>query len=435
MWLPKASRIELDGLEHGQHYDIEIAFCAGGDELYDYFPFNAWVRPATGPGEIIEFCAAHEDHVVHLAGLRAENGTIALEFSCDLGSVPARAGIGPDERELALVLTSVEARPRSDERNETARLGPASAGAPRPVFVIGAYRSGTSIMTWAIGQHPDIFALDETGWIHSGLVSLSACFELACDRAGSAAETYGIDSRHFLRGFAQYLDRFHHSISRQRSERILFTRLAGKSRRFDPRIQLQRAPGAPKSRWVDGTPENAVAGRLIADVYPEAQFIVMVRHPLEVIRSLLHFDRAGGRAYALDEALATWSRMTALAIDTASYVGPRRAQVVTYDRLSDPRSLMRGVLRFLDEPHFEPAAAAFDVRLNSSRVEDEAMPASEGPETARAIANYELIRAGKLPELSAFHVPGLYTYDDYIKAYCNDVRQALQGRPASGHHS
>ena len=43
----------------------------------------------------------------------------------------------------------------------------------RPIFVVGSPRSGTSILTWCLGQHPNIIPLEESGWM--GDFAIEAC--------------------------------------------------------------------------------------------------------------------------------------------------------------------------------------------------------------------------------------------------------------------
>ncbi len=39
------------------------------------------------------------------------------------------------------------------------------SGMSHPIFIIGAPRSGTSILTWCLGQHSNIQLIEETSWI------------------------------------------------------------------------------------------------------------------------------------------------------------------------------------------------------------------------------------------------------------------------------
>lgn len=424
-WLPRSSRLILKGLRPASTYDVSLNLYSGPDDLYRYFPFNAWVHAPGQLGAILEVGGPERMCTLELRGVVPSANGLELDLDSELGDVPAHVGLGPDKRELALLLTSVEVRASNADPQYPHPRYANGAGTTRPVFVIGAYRSGTSITTWAIGQHPNIFALDETGWVHSGLITLKSCFALANDRANSAAKIYDIDERRFLVAYAKFLDQFHHDISRDRANAVAFTRLAGKAKSYRNEIQIQRSPKAPKTRWIDGTPENATAGRLLADAYPDGQFIIMVRHPLEVVRSLKFFDRAGGRSLDTREALEVWSRLTALAIDTARYVGPDRALVVTYDQLRSPEALMRRCLGFLGEPYFEPAAAAYGVRLNSSHVHAEPLEDIDTQQARCAMRAYEQICSGALPRLSDFGVNGLDCHDDYMNAVCGSVRRAL----------
>ena len=40
----------------------------------------------------------------------------------------------------------------------------------KPVFIIGSPRSGTSILTWALGQHPNLYPLEETVCAYEDLI-------------------------------------------------------------------------------------------------------------------------------------------------------------------------------------------------------------------------------------------------------------------------
>src|SRR5215467_11974074 len=52
----------------------------------------------------------------------------------------------------------------------------------RPVFVVGSPRSGTSILTWCLGQHPNIFPVPESNWMGDFAISVAIGHQIGAAR-------------------------------------------------------------------------------------------------------------------------------------------------------------------------------------------------------------------------------------------------------------
>src|SRR5204862_8113049 len=52
----------------------------------------------------------------------------------------------------------------------------------KPVFVVGSPRSGTSILTWCLGQHPNMFPVPESNWLGDFAVSLALGYQIGAAR-------------------------------------------------------------------------------------------------------------------------------------------------------------------------------------------------------------------------------------------------------------
>src|SRR5215470_18531922 len=56
-----------------------------------------------------------------------------------------------------------------------------------PIFVVGSPRSGTSILTWCLGQHPNIFPVPESNWMGDFAINVAIAYEI-----GAARDVYSI---------------------------------------------------------------------------------------------------------------------------------------------------------------------------------------------------------------------------------------------------
>src|SRR5262245_45889660 len=59
--------------------------------------------------------------------------------------------------------------------------------ANKPIFVVGSPRSGTSILAWCLGQHPNLFPVPESGWMGDFAVNLAIGHQV-----GAARGTFSI---------------------------------------------------------------------------------------------------------------------------------------------------------------------------------------------------------------------------------------------------
>jgi Sulfotransferase family len=200
----------------------------------------------------------------------------------------------------------------------------AGSGKPRPIFVVGCPRSGTTLTRLILDSHPAISAGPESRF----LWGMRAIEE---------------NNWSTLVGFGLGLDEWRANV------RSLFEA-----------FHLRYAEHQGKSRWADKSPDYALMLDYIDALYPDAQILHVVRDPRDVIDAWRRFYglKSVGRA------ARAWVRYVRAAHEFAARQPDDKVMEMRYeDLVGNPEPTLRtlfswlgepwddGVLHFVDQPH------------------------------------------------------------------------------------
>ena len=227
-----------------------------------------------------------------------------------------------------------------------------------PVFVIGSFRSGTSVLANALGQHSAF-------WYSSS----EANFVCAMFSRLDLGDLY---------------NRADYWFQRQEITREAFSAYVGSG------INALFTVRSEGKRWIEKTPRNSLIAHVLAEVFPGAAFVHILRDGRYAVHSMNHFFnaideqtqtkwRAMGYApaWGIDfrTACRTWRDHVRAAMEFQRE-RPERCLTVRYEELvSNPEPGFRVLTRFLGEP-YEHAPANF---LRSNRIQSSFPDTSEDP--------------------------------------------------------
>lgn len=272
-----------------------------------------------------------------------------------------------------------------------------------PIFIVGAPRSGTSILTWCLGQHPNILPQEESGWIGPFAVDLAVRYGMGCTHGErSQLSALGISRDQFLETFGCSIDAM--ILSRREAQEALCRLSAQRDpTQIAAALQLARSTTDSKSRWVDGTPEYSLQIYALKKLFPSAKFVHIVRDVRAVVDSMLHFklkDRTG-LFKTEQEAYEYWLRTVHACVQAESALGSSDMLRLRYnDLVQKPESTMRRILAFLGEPFDATCVEPLSCRINSSNVPADAHitdPATDRRIVEAATRLSEQLQASELP--------------------------------------
>jgi hypothetical protein len=226
----------------------------------------------------------------------------------------------------------------------------------KPIFIVGSPRSGTSILTWCLGQHANIFPVPESNWMGEFGLNIAASYQIGIARGDrTILSAMDISRQEFFANFGRSIN-----------DLILRHRLDLERKR-----KMTRPPTEPKMRWVDGTPEYSLHIYALRKLFPEAVFIHVLRDAREVVRSMLNFHRVAGTHLVQNEeqAYKYWLRMVKACVQAEQAYGSKVVHRLSYTALiADPERAIRSLLEFVGEPYSAKCLDPLSRRINSSNV-------------------------------------------------------------------
>ena len=246
--------------------------------------------------------------------------------------------------------------------------------ADRPVFVIGAPRSGVDILMWGLAQHPAFTPVIGATWIGALGSTLEYLYRMA--RAAAPGPELSRMPREL------FYDRF----GRVAGELVLGS---GES------------ASARDRRWIAGGTDYSRYPPVLRRLFPAATFVHVVRRASDVVDAL-HSDSVKD-AWSLtdrspqteDTAYAAWLDTVRGCLAAERGLGSAAVLRVRYDDLTGtPEATLRECLEFLGEP-FDPAClrplrapaerAARGPRVGSVRLRSDADCRRQAEELSRRV--------------------------------------------------
>lgn len=240
----------------------------------------------------------------------------------------------------------------------------------KPIFVVGSPRSGTRILTWCLGQHPNIFPVDESTGIGELAIALAVCYQSKIGlRPDSLWATLNVQQEEFFAAFGQTINDLilRHKVDLERRQ----WEEAGGSNVAPSNFVTEQSTCVPKARWVDGTPLYSFHICGLRKLFPHAQFIHIVRDVTSVVRSMLNFHRLAGVGLVANEqeAYDYWFRTVSACLLAEQAYGSGVVFRLKYSELvNQPEVSLRALLNFLGEPYAAKCPTPLREKMNSSNV-------------------------------------------------------------------
>ena len=271
-----------------------------------------------------------------------------------------------------------------------------------PIFIVGAPRSGTTLLQYMLRSHPRISL--PTGESHF-IVPL-------CENAPGFGDLSQLGNvrrllQEMYRRSAEFLDTDLHGI--RFDIESLAAELWKEGRRTPPAVIAglfeKNAYGEGKARWGDKTPYYVLHLPKIVQWFPGVQFIHLIRDGRDCSLSLIN-RKHDFNVYNTYQAAKYWQHYVQVGREHGKRLGPDTYVEIRYeDLLADPKGTMMHICAFLGEQyaeslvHFNKANQAGKTPLLQKPVQPDNAGKWRSQMSHATIRAFESIAATTLAEL------------------------------------
>jgi LPS sulfotransferase NodH len=213
----------------------------------------------------------------------------------------------------------------------------------RPIFVIGCPRSGTTLLQLMLHSHPRIAVPPETRFLIPAYFHRKVYGDMrVADNRRALAEWIATGKGTKFRELGLNADEFVEEAVRAPGSlgSVLGTAFAAYAQRF------------AKPRWGDKRPSYFQHVGVIRRMFPDAQFVHLIRDGRDCVSSLKEMPWYGGNVYT---AISTWAEAIDRGRRLAAELPPDAYFELRYENLTaDPEGVLRALCTFLGE-EYDPA--------------------------------------------------------------------------------
>lgn len=205
-----------------------------------------------------------------------------------------------------------------------------------PFFIVGAPRSGTTLLVQLLNRHPKIFVPPETE------------FFLMLDRYQYGHSRVGISEiPAFTRWYLKTPSAVYLELDGRATEPLMVEAIEPVDV-FANLMQLLLERSG-KECWGEKTPEHLHHVDVLCHRFPESRFIIVIRDGRAVVRSRLKHPEWRDNLFS---AARKWQRDIRSGLDMKKYLGNRCLEVQYETLVKEPQATLRQVLDFLGEDRF-----------------------------------------------------------------------------------